>query len=225
MRVRRRERDEDRLLWRELTLAQAVPLLGQHHDRTAFRRFVGQRGELGRVGELAIGSPGERDELGGLAIAERDRARLVEQQGVHVAGRLDGAAGHRQHVVLHHPVHAGDPDGRQEAADGGGNQAHEQRDQDEHGLWRARIDRERLQRHHRHQEDDGQAGQQDVERDLVRRLLTRGALDQRDHAIEERLSRIGRDANLDPVREDARAAGDRRPIAARPRESPARIRR
>ena len=51
----RRERHEDGLLWRELTLAQAVSLLRQHDDRTPFRRFVGQRGELGGVGHLAIG--------------------------------------------------------------------------------------------------------------------------------------------------------------------------
>ena len=35
-----------------------------------------------------------------------------------------------------------------------------------------------------------QARQQDVEGDLVRRLLAAGALDQRDHAVEERLARV-----------------------------------
>ena len=45
-------------------------------------------------------------------------------------------------------------------------------------LRRAGVDRERLQRDHREQEDDGQAGQQDVQRDLVGRLLPGGALDQ-----------------------------------------------
>ena len=39
---------------------------------------------------------------------------LVEQQRVHVAGRLDGPARHGQHVALHQPVHAGDADGRQQ---------------------------------------------------------------------------------------------------------------
>jgi hypothetical protein len=46
-------------------------------------------------------TPGDRDELVGLAVAERDRAGLVEQQRVDVAGRLDRAARHREHVVLH----------------------------------------------------------------------------------------------------------------------------
>ena len=42
---------------------------------------------------------------------------------------------------------------------------------------------------HDRQEDDGQRGQQDVQRDLVRRLLPLGALDQGDHPVEERLAR------------------------------------
>src|SRR5262247_2316793 len=49
----------------------------------------------------------------------------------------------------------------------------------------ASIDREALDRHGRDQENDRHPREQDVERDLVRRLLTLGALDQRDHAIEE----------------------------------------
>ena len=53
------------------------------------------------------------------------------------------------------------------------------------------VDRERLQRDDREQEDDRQPGEQDVQRDLVRRLLPLGALDQRDHAVEERLARLG----------------------------------
>ena len=65
-------------------------------------------------------------------------------------------------------------------------------DQHEHRLRRARVDRERLQRDHGEQEDDRQPGEQDVERDLVRRLLPLGALDQRDHPVEERLARVRR---------------------------------
>ena len=139
---------------------------------------------------------GDRDELGRLPVAERDRAGLVEQQRVHVAGRLDRPAGHRQHVVLH------------------------QRDPCRRCRWPTAappivvgirqtssatstviataalpaVDRRtaasvttasrKMMR---------QAGQQDVERDLVRRLLPLGALDQRDHPVEERLAGIRRD--------------------------------
>ncbi len=51
-----------------------------------------------------------RHELGRLAVAERDRAGLVQQQHVDVAARLDRAAGQREHVAAHEPVHAGDAD-------------------------------------------------------------------------------------------------------------------
>ena len=37
----------------ELALAQAVAVLGEHDDRAALGRLVGEARELGRVGELA----------------------------------------------------------------------------------------------------------------------------------------------------------------------------
>ncbi len=84
----------------------------------------------------SIGTPGDREELGRHAVAERDGAGLVEQQHVDVAGRLDGAAAHREHVLAQQPVHAGDADGREQAADGGRDEADEQRD--DHRSPRAR---------------------------------------------------------------------------------------
>ena len=70
-----------------------------------------------------------RDELGGLPVAEGDRASLVEQQHVHVARSLDRPTGHRQHVAAHEAVHAGDSDRRQQGADRRRDQRHQQRDQ------------------------------------------------------------------------------------------------
>ncbi len=70
------------------------------------------------------GNPWAGDELGGLAGAERDGARLVEEQDIDVAGRLDGPARHGDDVRLDHPVHAGDPDRRAESADRRRDQAH-----------------------------------------------------------------------------------------------------
>ena len=64
-----------------------------------------------------------------LAVAERDRAGLVEQQHVDVARRLHRAAGSGDDVGLHHAAHAGHADRRQQAADGRRNEAHQQRDQ------------------------------------------------------------------------------------------------
>ena len=53
------------------------------------------------------------------------------------------------------------------------------------------VDRERQQRHADEQEDDRERGEQDGQRDLVRRLLALGAFDQRDHPVEEGLAGIG----------------------------------
>ena len=81
------------------------------------------------------------------------------------------------------------------AADGGRDQADEQRHQHGRPATRAagsHAERERQQGDRGEQEDDRHAGQQDVERDLVRRLLALGALDQRDHPVEERLARVRR---------------------------------
>ena len=80
---------------------------------------------------------------------------------------------------------------------------------------RARVDRVRLQRDDRGEERDRQPGEQDVEGDLVRRLAPLGALDERDHAVEERLARLLRDLDHEPVGEQLRAAGDGRAVAAR----------
>ena len=74
---------------RHVAAADPVFLLGQHDDRAALRGFVGQRGELRRVGELLLGDAADRTERRRLAVAERDGAGLVEQQGIDVAGGLD----------------------------------------------------------------------------------------------------------------------------------------
>ena len=209
----RGEGDELRVLRLELVLAQPV-LLGEHDDRAALGRLVGQRRVLRRLGQLGLLHPGHRDEGGGLAVAERDRAGLVEQQHVDVAGRLDGAAGQREHVAAHEPVHAGDADRAQQRADRRRDQRHQQRDQDRDRDVGAGELGERPQRDDDGEEHDGQAREQDRQRDLVRRLAPLGALDERDHAVEERLARLLRDLDHDVVGQHARAAGDRAAVAA-----------
>ena len=119
------------------------------------------------------------------------------------------------------PTDPGDADRREQRADGRGDQADEQRDEhgDRHRLARLRridaVDRVRQQRDRGVQEDERQAGEQDRERDLVRRLLPARRFDHRDHAVEEGLARVGGDADDQPVGEQARAAGDRAEVAAR----------
>ncbi len=57
-------------------------------------------------------------------------------------------------------------------------------------LRRPGINRKRLQRGHRQQEDDGQPSQKDIQRDLIGCLLPLGAFDQRDHPVEKGFARI-----------------------------------
>src|SRR5262249_57308766 len=88
----RGEGDEVRPERVHVALAEAVLLLREHDDAAPLRSLVGERRELRGVGEpfhrsAVTGEKGRR-----LAIAERDRPGLVEQEDVHVARRLDGAA-------------------------------------------------------------------------------------------------------------------------------------
>ena len=194
--------------------AQVVLLLGQHNNRAALGSFIGKRRELRGVGQPLLAHIRRGHEFRCLPVAESDGARLVEQQRVHVAGGFNGAPAHGQHVVLHQPVHAGDADGRQQPADGGGNEAHQQRNQHKYGLRSLRVHGEGLQRDHSKQENDREAGEQNAERDLVGRLLAGCALHQRDHAIEKSFAGIGGDLDLDPVRQHLGAAGNGRAVAA-----------
>ena len=128
----RGERNKRRGQLLHVAAADAVFLLCQHHDRTALRRFVRERRQLGRIRQFLLGDAADGTEFRRLPVAERNGAGLVEQQRVDVTGGFDRAAGHRQHVEAHQPVHAGDADRRQQRADGRRNQRHEQRHQHDH---------------------------------------------------------------------------------------------
>ena len=64
----------------DVAFAQVEPLLGQHDDRSALGRLVGQARELRGRRQPLLGDAGQRQEVDGLPVAERDRAGLVEQQ-------------------------------------------------------------------------------------------------------------------------------------------------
>ena len=181
----RRERDERCAACRLHRAPAGRTPFGQRYDRAALRRLVGERGEQRGLGHVAIRNPGSGNERGRQAVAVGDRAGLVEQQRIDVAGRLDGAARGGDHVEADQPIHAGDADGRQQAADGRRDERDEKRDEDRHREHRAGIAGEPPQRRDGDQKDQRQAGEQDRERELVRRLLPLGALDQRDHPVEE----------------------------------------
>jgi hypothetical protein len=70
-------------------------------------------------------------------------------------------------------------------------------------------------RGNRDQEDDRQPHQQDRQRDLVGGFLALGPFDQRDHAVEEALSRFLRHAHGDRVGQHAGACRHRAAVAAR----------
>ena len=100
---------------------------------------------------------GRENDFGRLAIAERDRARLVEQQRVDVARGFDGAAARGEDVALQDAVHAGDTDRRKQSADGRRDEADQQRDEHDDVRYAAGIFDERRERGYRDEKDDRQA--------------------------------------------------------------------
>ena len=120
-------------------------------------------------------TPGDRDELGRHAVAQGDGAGLVQQQRVDVARRLDRAPAHREHVL----AAAGDPcrrfrwrragrrwwseSGRPAAPPTAVAEMWNSRSRAPSGTSVAQASR-KIER---------QADQQDVQRDLVGRLLPR----------------------------------------------------
>ena len=154
-------------------------------------------------------------EARGLAVADGDGAGLVQEQRVDVAGGLDGLARLGDDVGPQCAVHAGDADGRQQAADGGRDQADEQRDERRDGDIGPHIVGEGLERGADDDENEREPGQQDRQRDFVGRLLARGAFDQGDHPVEETLAGPCGDFHENAVGEDLRAARDGAFVAAR----------
>ncbi len=80
--------------------------------------------------------------------------------------------------------------------------------------WPARISREERDRGGGEHEDDRQPDQQDVEGNLVRRLLPAGALHQGDHAVDEGRALGSGDPHRDHVRQHPGAAGHGRAVTA-----------
>ena len=101
---------------------------------------------------------------------------LVQQQHVDIASGLDGAPAHREHILLHETVNARDADGAEQSANRRRDQANEQGDENGDREINATKDAERLQRDEHDQEDDGQRGKQNRQRNFVRCLLSLCAL-------------------------------------------------
>ena len=108
------------------------PVLFLHQDGNgpAFRGFVGERGEMGGIGQFLGPDTGRRDEFRRHAVSQGDGSRLVEEQDVHIACGFHGPSACGQHIAAHEPVNAGNPDGAEQPADRGGDQADDQGQQD-----------------------------------------------------------------------------------------------
>jgi hypothetical protein len=197
-----------------------VLLLGQHHDAPALRGLIGQRGELGGIGQTTGADGAEGNKGGRLPVAKGDGTGLVEQQHIDVAGRLHRPSRQSDDVGLDHPVHPGDADGGKQSADGGRNETDQQCGEDRQGdrtPLPGRLDAEKRkeeQSHRRQQEDNGEAGQQDVEGDLVGGLLSPGPFDHGDHPVEKGLAGVGCDPHHQPVGEDLGTTGNGAPVTA-----------
>ena len=154
------------------------------------------------------------DKQGRAAIAQRDRAGLVQEQRVDVAGDLDGLAALGDQVGGQGAVHAGDPDRRQQGPDRRRDQADQERDQGRDVERDVEVARHRVKRRRHDQEDDRERGQDDGQRDLVGGLLPRCPFDQGDHPVEEAFADARGHLDDDPVGKDPRSAGHARPVAS-----------
>ena len=111
------------------------------------------------------GDARDRMERRGLPVAERDRAGLVEQQHVAVAGGLDRAARRRDDVGAHHPAHARrrrSPRAGRRSSSGSGSTSKRDKHGDRHrraglGDTSTAVDRVRQQRDGHQQKHQGQA--------------------------------------------------------------------
>src|SRR5699024_4401980 len=129
-----------------------------------------------------------------------------EQERIDVAGRFDHLTRFGNDIGTQRTVHSRNADGREQPADSSRYEADEQRYESGHRDVGTHVIRERFQRSANDDEHDGKAGQQDGERDFVRRLLTRGTFHEGYHPVEETFPRACRHLYQNPVRQHFRTA-------------------
>src|SRR5262249_42360525 len=88
----RAEGDELRPQLLKVALTEIEFLLRQHHNTAAFRRFIGERRNLGSIRELIGCDALCRDKVGCLPVPERDRAGLTQQHYTPTARSLSCAS-------------------------------------------------------------------------------------------------------------------------------------
>ena len=217
----RGEAEERRVQRRHVALANVEALFREHDDTAAFGRFVGERRELRGVREIVLGQPG----AGMNADAWRLPSVIVPVLSSSSTSTSPAASTARPEVAITFacimrlmpatPIADSKPPMvvgiRQTSSATSAVMV-----TDVPCFHAAdREHRERQQGRRGEQQHERERDEQDRQRDLVRRLLTLGAFDHRDHAVEKRLAGIDRHAHHDPVRQDARAARHRGEVAAR----------
>ena len=166
------------------------------------------------LGQFLAAHPRRGVQRAAAAVAEGDGAGLVEQQHVDVAGRLHRATGLGDHVQAHQAVHAGDADGREQAADGGRDQRHQQRHQEHQRQVAAGEQGERLRVTTTSRKIRVRPISRMSSATSLGGLLPLGAFHQGDHPVQGRLARVGADPHQQPVGHHLGVAGHRRAIAA-----------
>ena len=185
---RGRERDED-VARSQVALADVEALLGQHDDGAALGGLVGQRGQLGGVGQLLLGVPptgknAEAMRLPRVMVPVLSSSSVWTSPAASTARPLMASTlrwTRRSMPAI--PM----ADSRAPMVVGIRHTSSDTRMTTDTVV--ARVVGERLEGHDHGQEDDREHGQQDGEGDLVRGLLPVGPLDQGDHAVEEGLAR------------------------------------
>ena len=195
-----------------LTVIPHAP--GQFQSRLAFRRVIVETGQSGAAEQFLTVNPFYRQEVRRQPVPEGDGAGLIQDHGVHIAAGFHRFAGHSDHIEPGDPVHAGDADGGQQAADGGGDQTDHQGNQRGQRQLDPTVLANGVQGDDHDEEDDSQGDQQGVQCDLVGRLFSGGPLHQRDHPVQKAVAGIGGNADLQPVGYYRSAAGDGTEVAA-----------
>ncbi len=93
--ARVRAEGHERRIRRKRAVCIDAAALRKCDDRTSLRRFVGQRGKVGDLRGIFCIDAGSRHNFYRLAVTQRDRSRLIEEQRVNITGRFDRAPAHR----------------------------------------------------------------------------------------------------------------------------------
>ena len=94
-----------------LSQSKIVTLICQGHNTATFRSFISHRSKAGSTNHFLLINTGSRQKVDGHAVTQGDGARLVQQEGIHIAGSLHRTAAHSQHIATQQTVHTGNADG------------------------------------------------------------------------------------------------------------------